>query len=54
MKQALRDQSLITDVSVEVKRKEVPTSENQYGIKLVTLVRAIVEFQSAQDAMGNF
>lgn len=54
MKKALKDQSSIAGITALVKRREVPTTENQEGVKVITKVRAIVEFKSSQDAIDNF
>ena len=54
IKKAAKNPGSISLVNPIVKRREVPSGDDKDGSKTITKVRALVEFNSSQEAIENF
>ncbi len=54
IKGATENPDSIIQVTPVVKRREIPSTDDKDGSKMVTKVKAIVEFKTSQDAIDHF
>lgn len=50
----VKDFEDIANISITIKRKEVPSTENKEGSKTITKVKALVEFKDSESTINHF